>query len=587
MVTAETAALAAPRTASRSFSFGWLWPTGLMLVLTFLVIYPVAMLLLGALTNTNPVVDGFGVFDLSLANFITVLGNPNVHLALANSLIACGGGTLLAVIIGLTFSWVVVRTDTPCKRFIAAASMIPLFVPPLVAAVAWSLLASPKTGLLNTMFAWTGITWRLNAYSMEGLIAIFGIYYAPYVYMFTSSALRNMDPALEEAAEISGASALRILLTVTFPLIAPAIISGMLLSFIVMLGIYGIPAVLGAPGDIPVLTTYIFKLTNWSPPLYSTAASVAIILMIVTGFLVWLQQRVVSGRSYITVAGKAFRPGVMKLGPWRYFTLGLAVLYLVVVVVLPTLALIVAAFRKFLFIRNMQSLFDMKQYSLIHFERLFENPLALRSIWNTMEVGLITAVVGGVFAFAIGYTVHRTNVAGRKSIDVISTLPVAIPGLVIGVAYLWAWIGLPGGLYGTIWILALAFIARFMPDTIKALSTSLLQIHKELEEASWICGKGLLGTIRTVVLPLARPGVIAAMTLLFILAIRELGSSLFLYTSNTMVMAVLLLDYYEGGNVGITSAFSLVQTALLAVLIGIAHLLSRGGADSSRVGGTS
>jgi iron(III) transport system permease protein len=378
----------------------------------------------------------------------------------------------------------------------------------------------------------------------------------------------------------------RILFTVTFPLIAPAIISGMLLSFIVMLGIYGIPAVLGAPGDIPVLTTYIFKLTNWSPPLYSTAASVAIILMIVTGFLVWLQQWVVSGRSYITVAGKAFRPGVMKLGAWRYFTFGLAVIYLIVVVVLPTLALIVAGFRKFLFIRDVNALFDLNAYSLIHFQRLFENPLAMRSIWNTMEVGLITALFGGVLAFAIGYTVNRTQATGRKAIDVISTLPIAIPGLVIGVAYLWAWIGLPGGLYGTIWILALAFIARFMPDTIKALSTSLLQIHKELEEAAWICGKGLIGTIRTIVLPLARPGVIAGMTLLFILAIRELGSSLFLYTSNTMVMAVLLLDYYEGGNVGITSAFSLVQTVLLAVLIGIAHCLSRGGA-SARVGNSS
>jgi iron(III) transport system permease protein len=421
---------------------------------------------------------------------------------------------------------------------------------------------------------------------MEGMIAIFGIYYAPYVYMFTASALRNMDPALEEAAEVSGASAVRILFTVTFPLIAPAIISGMLLSFVVMLGIYGIPAVLGAPADIPVLTTYIFKLTNWSPPLYSTAASVAIILMVVTGFLVWLQQRVISGRSYITVAGKAFRPGVMKLGAWRYFTFGLAVVYLVIVVVLPTLALIVAAFRKFLFIRDAKSLFDMKAYSLIHFERLFDNPLAMRSIVNTMEVGLITALFGGVLAFSIGYTVNRTQASGRRAIDVISTLPIAIPGLVIGVAYLWAWIGLPGGLYGTIWILALAFIARFMPDTIKALSTSLLQIHKELEEAAWICGKGLIGTIRTIVLPLARPGVIAGMTLLFILAIRELGSSLFLYTSNTMVMAVLLLDYYEGGNVGITSAFSLVQTVLLAVVIGIAHVLSRGGA-SARVGGSS
>jgi iron(III) transport system permease protein len=584
-MTAETAALVVTRAEPRKMSFGWLWSATLLLILTFLVIYPVAMLLLGALTNTNPVVDGFGVYDISLANFITVLGNPNVHLALANSLIACGGGTALAVIIGLTFSWVVVRTDTPCKGFISAVSMIPLFVPPLVAAVAWSILASPKTGLLNTFLKWFGIDWRFNAYSMIGLIVIFGIYYAPYVYMFTASALRNMDPALEEAAEVSGASAVRILFTVTFPLIAPAIISGMLLSFIVMLGIYGIPAVLGTPGDIPVLTTYIFKLTNWSPPLYSTAASVAIVLMIVTGFLVWLQQRVVSGRSYITVAGKAFRPGVMKLGPWRYFTLALAALYLVVVVVLPTLALVVAGFRKFLFIRDLTSLFDMKQYSLIHFERLFDNPLAIRSIWNTMEVGLVTALIGGVLAFAIGYTVNRTQVRGRRAIDVIATIPVAIPGLVVGVAYLWAWIGLPGGLYGTIWILALAFIARFMPDTVKALSTSLLQIHRELEEAAWICGKGMLGTIRTIVLPLARPGVIAGMTLLFILAIRELGSSLFLYTSNTMVMAVLLLDYYEGGNVGITSAFSLVQTVLIGVLIGVAHLLSRG-ADSSKVGGT-
>jgi iron(III) transport system permease protein len=554
----------------------WLWSGGLLVVLAFLVLYPVAMLLLGALTNTNPVVDGFGVFDLSFANFITVLGNPNVHVALANSLIACGGGTALAVVIGLTFSWVVVRTNTPGKRFIAAASMLPLFVPPLVAAVAWSILASPKSGLLNMMLIGMGIEWRFNIYSMGGMIAIFGIYYAPYVYMFTASALRNMDPSLEEAAEVSGASALRTMFTVTFPLIAPAILSGMLLSFIVMLGIYGIPAVLGAPGDIPVLTTYIFKLTNWSPPLYSTAASVAIILMIVTGFLVWLQHRIVSRRSYTTVAGKAFRPALLNLGPWRYFTLGLAIVYLFVVVVLPTAALIISAFRKFMFIRTMASLFDERQYSLVHFDRLFANPLAVRSIWNTMEVGIITAIVGGLFAFAIGYTINRTNLPGRRSIDVISTLPVAIPGLVIGVAYLWAWIGLPGGLYGTIWILALAFVARFMPDTVKALSTSLMQIHRELEEAAWICGKGLLGTIRTIVLPLARPGVIAAMTLLFVLAIRELGSSLFLYTSNTMVMAVLLLDYYEGGNVGITAAFSLVQMVLLAVVIGIANLLSRG-----------
>jgi iron(III) transport system permease protein len=595
-VTAEAAAIAADsgafaglrsaeeRAARLRAAGRLLWTGALFVILAFLVLYPVAMLLLGALTNTNPVVDGFGVFDLSLANFTAVLGNPNVQAALANSLIACGGGTALAVVIGLTFSWVVVRTNTPCKRLIASASLLPLFVPPLVAAVAWSILGSPKSGLLNLPLRALDIDWRFNIYSMQGLIVIFGIYYAPYVYMFTSSALRNMDPSLEEAAEIAGATPLGTLLTITFPLIAPAIVSGMLLSFVVMLGIYGIPAVLATPADVQVLTTYIFKLTAWSPPLYSTAAAVAIILMVVTGGLVWAQQKVLSGRSYITIAGKSFRPGVIDLGRWRYFTLSLAIAYLFIVVILPTFALLVAGFRKFLFIRDIPSLFDSRQYSLIHFERLFSNPLALRSIENTMEVGVITALIGGAFAFAIGYTVNRTRLPGRKAIDLISTLPVAIPGLVIGVAYLWAWIGLPGGLYGTIWILALAFIARFTPDTVKALSTSLLQIHRELEEASWICGRGLLGTIRSIVLPLARPGVVAAMTLLFILAIRELGSSLFLYTSKTMVMAVLLLDYYEGGNTGITAAFSLVQTALLAVLIGLAQWLSSGRADGSGMG---
>jgi iron(III) transport system permease protein len=557
------------------------WVLLLLAILTFLVVYPLLTLLLGALTDTNPVVEGFSLAHLSITNFLTVLSNPNVGEALFNTLVACGGGTLIAVAIGLTFSWIVVRTNTPFKRFIAAASILPLFAPPLVAGVAWTILGSPKTGLINTMFKWMHLDLHVDFYSLTGLVFVFGIYYAPYVYMFTASALRNMDPSLEEAAEISGASAFATLFSVTFPLIMPAIISGMLLSFIVMLGIYGIPAVLGAPTNINVLTTYIFKLTNWSPPLYNTAAAVAIILMVVTGALVFLQQRVLSGRSYVTVAGKAYRPRNLDLGPWRWLTFGFGIVYLVVVAVLPTLALIVAAFRKFMFIRDAASLFDMRQYSLMHFHSIFDNPLTLNSIYNAVEVGVITALAGGALAFAIGYTIHRTHVPGRRSIDLLSTLPVAIPGLVIGVAYLWAWIGIPGGLYGTLWILALAFIARFMPDTVKALSTSFLQIHREMEEAAWVCGTGMLRTIRTIVLPLASPGVIAAMTLLFVLAIRELGSSLFLYTSNTMVMSVLLLDYYEGGNLGKTAAFSLVQTVLLGVLIGGANWLSRGAAQGS------
>lgn len=559
-----------------------LWVLALLLLLTFLVIYPLLMLVFGALSDSNPVIDGFGKFKPSAKHFLEVLGNENVHLAFFNALAACGGGTILAVVIGLAFSWIVVRTNTPFRGFIAGASLVPLFVPPLVAGVAWGILGSPKTGLLNTALKWMNIDFRFDFYSMSGLIIVFGMYYAPYVYMFTASALKNMDPSLEEASEVAGASAFTTIFTVTFPLSAPAILAGSLLSFVVMLGIYGVPAALGAPANINVLTTYIFQLTAWSPPLYNTAAAVAILLMVVTAILVWAQQRILSGRSFATVAGKAFRPRSLNLGKWRWFTFGLALTYLMIVVVLPTLALVIAAFRKFMFFKDFDALFDMRQYSWAHFNSVFDNPLTMLSIWNTLKVGVLTAVIGGVLAFAIGYTVFRTQVAGRKSIDLLSTVPVAIPGLVIGVAYLWAWIGLPGGLYGTIWILALAFVARFIPDTVKALSTSFLQIHKELEEAAWICGRGLLGTIRTVVLPLARPGVVASMTLLFVLAIRELGSSLFLYTSDTTVMAVLLLDYYEGGNTGKTAAFSLVQTAILAVLLSFTTWLSRETTQSAR-----
>ena len=411
---ATTGVPAAKQAGAHGRLIGRLWSTALLALLAFLVIYPVAMLLIGAVTTRNPVVDGVSWDDVSIGNFTAVLANENVRLALLNSLIACGGGTVLAVVIGLFFAWIVVRTNTPCKALIAAAGMLPLFIPPLVAAVAWSILGSPKTGILNTVLAKMGIDWRINLYSMGGIIVVFGMYYAPYVYMFTASALRNMDPSLEEAAEISGASAFRTMFTITFPLILPAIISGMLLSFVVMLGIYGIPAVLGASANIHVLTTYIFQLTVWTPPLYNTAAAVAVILMFVTGFLVWLQSKVLSGRSFTTVAGKAFRPRALNLGPWRFFTLGLAVFYLLIVVILPTLALMVAAFRKFLFIRDLPSLFDMKQYSMIHFERLFDNTLTIDSMVNAVKVGIITAICGGILSFAIGYTLIRTQTPGRK-----------------------------------------------------------------------------------------------------------------------------------------------------------------------------
>lgn len=562
----------------------WIWPGCLLAILGVLVIYPLAMLMTGASTNINPTVGGWGLDAFTVENYLEVVTNPNVHRAMVNSLIASLGGALLAVAIGLFFAWVVARTDTPLKSMIELAGMLPLFVPPLVAAFAWSLLGSPSTGIINVLLEGGKLDWRVNFYSLGGIIFVFGVYYAPYVYMFTAASLKQMDPALEEASAISGVGPFGTMLRVTLPLIAPAILSGGLLAFVVMLGIYGIPAILATPARETFLTTYIFALVSWSPPLYNKAAAVSTLLVAVTALCVYVQHRLLAGRSFVTVAGKSFKPRQLNLGPWRYVTLAFALAYLFVVVVAPSAALLIAALRKFLFIPTVASLFDLSQYSLTHFKNLFDNPLTLRSIGNGLKVGFAAAFVGGALSFAIGYTIHRSRTPGRALIDYLTTIPIAVPGLVIGVAYLWAWVHLPGGLFGTIWILALAFVARFLPDTVKALSSSLMQVHRELEEASVICGHGLLSTIRRIVLPLTWPGVLSGMVLLFVLSIRELGSSLFLYTSDSIIMSVLLLDFFEGGNIGVTAAFSVFQSVLLLAIIGTAHHFTRTTADLAASG---
>ncbi len=540
------------------------WTLFLLSVLGFLIIYPIFMLGVGAVSTGGPNSETSTIgFDA----FLRVVQDPNVLRVTWNTLIVCTGGTIIAVVVGLFFSWVTARTNTPFARAIEATSIMPLLIPPLVAGVAWSILGSPQTGLLNVLLGSLGLSFKVNFYTPTGIIVIFGIYYAPYVYMFTASAMKNMDPSLEEAAAISGVSTFKTIFQITLPLIMPAIIAGSMLSLVVMLGIYGIPATLGTPERFTVLTTYIYELLSSAPADFNRAAATSLILIFVTALAVIAQQRVLKGKSYVTVSGKAFKPRRIDLGHWKYVTLGISVVYIFIAVVLPMGALIVGSLRKFLYLPNAAALFDLSAYSLGHFQRLFSNSLTTLSLLNTLKIGVITAVAGGLLSFMLAYTIYRTKLPFRRLIDIISTLPIAIPGLVIGVAYIWAWISLPGGIYGSIWILALAFVARFIPDTVKSLSTSLLQIHTELEEASLICGRGRLYTIRKIILPLIAPGLVSSMSLLFILAIRELGSSLFLYSSKSLPMSVLLVNLYEGGNFGVTAAFSVVQTAILVMVV--------------------
>ena len=548
-----------------------------MLILVGLVVYPLATLLVGAVSKVSPLSADFSIRNLDLSRLLAVATHESAQRALLNSFITCGFGSLLAVMIGLLFAWMTERTDTPGRGIIGLIGLFPLFVPPLVAAIAWSLLGSPRTGLLNVVMGAAGLPFRINMFSYEGIIFVFGVYYAPYVYLFAAAALRNMDASLEEAAAVAGVGPLRTLLTITMPVIAPALASAALLCFVVTLGVWGVPAILGTQAKIPSITTYIYALFQGNPPDYSGAAAASIYLVLITGAAVLLQRWLHASRNSVTITGKSSRPRIVSLGRWKYLTLAFGIVYLLIAVVIPTLALMFIGFRRFIFVASFSAMFDVSLFGMANFEKLFADPLTMRSIWNSLIVGVTTAAFGSLLCFALSYTIVRTKLPGRGALDVVATLPVAVPSLVIGVSYLWAWIALPIGLYGTLGILVLASLARYLPDALKSLAGTMGQAHRELEEASWVCGDGVLSTIARIVLPIVWPGVAAAALLIFVLSIREYGATLFLYNNRTILMPLLLVQLIEVSNLGIVAAFSLVQVAVLVSLSAGGWAIGRAG----------
>ncbi len=544
-------------------------------LLALLVVYPLAMLAIGAATTVDPLSLGWRLPPLSLDGFRLLFADFEVGRATLNTLVIAGTASVFATGIGVAFAWVVTRTDAPGRRAIEVASLLPIFVPPLVAGIAWSFLGSPTTGMINLALKATGLGWRVDFYSLPGMIFVFAIYNAPYVYLFVRPAFAGLDAAMEEAALMSGAGRRAAFLTVTLPLLLPSIAAGALLAFVVMLGTYGIPGALGTPGGVPVLATTLYRLVSGSPPQYNVAAALALLLLAVTGLIILAKRRVMRGRSYVTITAKSRPPARIALRAWRWPVFVAAMLYLSIVTVLPTMMLGVASLRRFLFFKDLASLVDLGQYTLDHFRALWAAPATLRSIVNALQMGAISAVAGGLLAFVFAYAIHRSRLPGRAATEVLVSLPVAVPSLVIGVAYLWALMGLPINLYGTVTVMAIALVARFLPDAVQALSSSLMQIHRDLEEASWVCGRSVVGTIGAIVVPLARPGIAAAAMLLFILALRELGSTLFLFTNRTQPLSIYLLNYFEAGNISATAALCIVQIALLGLVLALSALLSR------------
>lgn len=540
----------------------------MLLILIFLIVYPYLTLIYGSFTDDPPRQLSFSFKALTLEKYRMIFANTQFWSALGNTLIASFGGMVMALTVGVWLAWLTARTNVIGKKIISIAAIVPLFLPAFIGALAWSFLGSPRTGIINVFLREIGIPLNVNIYSMGGIMFVFGLYYTPYVYMFTSGSLNRMDPALEEASAISGASNLQTTFRVTFPLILPAITSSAILVYILMCEIFAVPAILGQPAKLYFVPTVIYNSVRGAPPHdLNLASAMGILLIVVVTVLLYIQSLILRKRSYVTVAGKGIRPKEVELGWARIPCFITALLYLLVAVVLPYIILIQSALRDYMYIPNIAAFFSTATFSLTNIQSIVYDSLFWAAMRNTIAMAVFCGVVGGVLYLIISYMIYKTKLPGRKLLVYICVLPIAVAGLVKGMAYLWAWISLPIGIYGSVWILILAYISRFTPQGLRAVSSSMVQIHPELEEASRISGSGVMGTIWKILFPLVKPGVFSAVTLVMLLCVRELSTSLFLCTSKSIVMTVLVYDLWESGEWGPVAVTALCLSLVLFGLV--------------------
>jgi iron(III) transport system permease protein len=537
-------------------------------VLFFLVLYPVFWLLYGS----------FAYGDQSSP--VTVLSQfwqlPGLGRAFRNTLDLLLGAVPLSFLLALPLVWIVARTDTPLKGLIEIAALLPFITPPLIGAVAWALLAAPRTGLINVFARQAGASAPvLNIYSMSGLIFVMSLYVSPYVFLTVQSVMRRMDASLEDASAICGASLPRTVFKVVLPLSMPAILSAAILVITRILEEFAIPGVLGAPIGIYTITTYIYyQAISYVPPRYEVAALLASLLMGMTAILLGLQSRILGGgRRFTTVSGKGHPPRLLRLGPWRYVTLAYALVYIGLTVALPYLVLLYAAF-----VSQWGAAPVVANLTLMHFASTFDPGLGVRSgLVNSLILAVSGATLATLLTLIISYMITRGASWTRGVLDFVSSIPLAMPGPVLAVAVLWAYLHEPLVLYGTLWILLVAYITHYLPYGVRTILSSFRQISPDFERAAAVCGASRHAGFRDILFPLVRPGVLAAWMLMFISMIRELSSSIFLFVPGTETTAVTLLEMWQEANF---SGVAVLSLTLIAISVSIVMLVRRfAGAD--------
>jgi iron(III) transport system permease protein len=561
----RTAAPDPPRASPRTRIWGLRIPYLIVFaVMIMLVVVPMVILLIASLTDSPPR-PGDPIGNFTLDNYQAFFSERGLTAA-ANSVLTAVGGGALAMILGTVMAWLAARSDVPGRRVVQVAGIVPLFVSAFVGAMAWSLIASPNSGYVNLLFKTFGWDFTLNVYSIPGIIFVQALYYSPYAFVFVYGALRLMNPELEEAALVHGAKQFRTALRVTLPIIRPALLAAGVLTVALILEDFPIPTILGAGSGIETLPTYVYTLMTAAPAQTNKASAVGITLLVILVVVIIFQRFLLKNRSYTTVSGKGFRPNVVKLGGWRWPAFILVALYLFTAIILPILALVSTAFSGVRFMDSFDDIFDPTKYSSGEFWDTLFSKAFLDSLQNSFVAGIAAAIFGVILYIALAYFVQRSRLRGRRILEVLTTAPIAIPALVMGLAFFWTWIQIPLPVYGTLVILILAYIMRLTPQGYGGIVGSLQQIDPDLEAAAKVSGAGNLRALTYVTLPLLRTSLISAGLMVLILSIRELASSIFLFTTKTRVLSVLVFGQWENGQWEKVAAMSLGYSAILLVI---------------------
>lgn len=549
----------------------WTWiPLALLVGLLILILaYPLALLFVKSFVISRP-----GQPTVWAVNgWVEAFTDVNLAIAIGNTFYLAFVRVIITSVLAIFFAWVVTRTDTPLKAFIEVALWLGFFLPLLPMTMGWILLLDPYYGLINKflMKVFALSQPPFDIYSYWGIIWCHLAFSTSVRFLLMTPAFTAMDAALEDAARTSGSSNMGVLVRITVPILAPAILASTALGFIRSLESLEIEMVLGIPAGIYVVPTKIWDYLHWEPPLYDRATALCSIFLIFVFFLIWLHRIFLRGKEFTTVSGRSYMVRTFPLGRWRWVTCAFCLVFILVMIILPLATLMMGTFMEFF------GNFDTdKVWTARHWTAVFADPVFLRSLRNTLVLGLAAGIGGTLLYALISYVIVRTRLPGRGAIDILSWLPWALPGVLISLALLWAVLG--SGeyvklIYGTVSILVLAIIIKEMPLGTQIIKAGVLQISNELEEASSAAGATWLAGFRRILLPLLKPTVLAVGIIVFISAARDIPTVIFLATNQSRTLSLLMLDYIADANKEKAAVLGVFLVFLIFALLFIGRLL--------------